>query len=590
MDAAENSNSVAAPTFAPNVRSSLIAVIGAVAIIALWVATQLAGLGREPFHTHGEAREALVVQQMILHGGSSWILPKRDGPTDTQEEPSKPPLFHWMGALIARWRGHLDEWSIRLPSAALSLGGALITYAAGVALWGPPAGFIGAVTMLTSFEWQRAATAARVDMTLTFGLCVALLAYLFFLRSGRTWWLVPFYAGLAFGSLAKGPVGVALPAAQVAVMCALTRDLSAPRRMQLVRGLIVVAVVVGAWYVLALFEGGVAFFTKQILNENLYRFAEASEYEGGHRHGALYLLGGLAAGWLPWTLFLPGPIVSLWQRRRELNASDPCVYLVSWLIIVFVFYAAAVSKRSVYLLSLYPALGLLTGWWWATRLTADDASEPRWLRAVLRPLVQLVAALVALLLIAAALEVAHLGVLSAIASRLTLDVEAQVNAAWISAALRRHALPSLALLGAGAAGLWWLSRVLQRPRWAAAFVATLVALCASETLVRQIVMTEIADRETYRDVMSATRQVIGADATLSFYRAFEYGAVFYWGDHIAVYSGDLSTDAPRYLLMTPDEWGRVSAAQPERFERLRLPNVDETLNPRRFVLVKKRDA
>ncbi|HUI26356.1 MAG TPA: glycosyltransferase family 39 protein [Candidatus Kryptonia bacterium] len=588
MTTAENAQVAAVAARRSGTRPLLLALAGALAVSALWAATQLWGLGKEPFHTHGEAREALVVWQ-ITHGGG-WILPLRDGPTGV-EVPSKPPLFHWMGALTALAHGRTDEWSIRLPSVALSLAGALTTYAAGVGLWGPPAGFVAAVATLTSFEWQRAATGARVDMTLTFGLAAALLAYLFFLRSGRTGWLIPFYAGMAFGSLAKGPVGVALPAAQVAVMCTLQRDVSPLRRMQLRRGLITVAIVVGAWYVLALLTGGVAFFAKQILNENIYRFAEAAEYEGGHRHGALYLLGGLAAGWLPWTLFLPGTLGALWQRRRELSTSDPRVYLLSWIAIVFTFYAIAVSKRSVYLLSLYPALGLLTGWWWATCLTPDDgATEPRWLRAALRPVAQLAAVLLALLLAAVAVEVAHIGVVNAIASRLKLDAEAQLNVAWVTAGLRRNAVASMVLLGGGSAALWWLASTLRRPRWRAAFAATLIAFCAVETLIRQIVMPEIAAHETYRDIMPAVREVVGDQAALSFYRAFEYEAVFYWGDHIAVYSGDLSIDAPRYLLISSEEWQRATVAQREHFERIALPNVDEASNPRRLFLVKKRDG
>ena len=582
---------VSAPS---RVRQPGLALAGALVLGAIWVVTQLWGLEKEPFHTHGEAREALVVQQMT-HGGG-WILPKRDGPSGI-EVPSKPPLFHWMGALIALRHGCTDEWSIRLPSAVLSLAGALTIYAAGVALWGSPAGLIGATATLTSFEWQRAATGARVDMTLTFGLLVAFLAYCFFLRTKRSVWLLPFYAGMAFGSLAKGPVGVALPALQVAVMCALQRDLSALRRMRLVRGLIAVAAIVGAWYVLALLTDGVTFFLKQVLNENIYRFAEAAEYEGGHRHGAAYLLGTLAAGWLPWTLFFPGVIVALWRQRRELNASDPRVYLLSWVVIVFAFYAIAVSKRSVYLLGLYPALGMLTGWWWSTRLqdsseshASDPASEPRWLRAVLQPIVAGALAVVVLLLVMVLLDLARLDVVKVIAARLKLDPAVQLNVGWVTAGLHRQAALSIALLGTGAAGLWWLARSLGKARWTNAFAATLLAYAAIVALMRQIVMPEIAARETYRDIMPAIREVIGPQAGLFFYRAFEYGAVFYRGDPIAVYSGDLSVDAPRYLLMSRDEWDRASAVQRERFERVTLPAVDEDANPKRLILVKRRDG
>ncbi|HVN87322.1 MAG TPA: glycosyltransferase family 39 protein [Candidatus Binatia bacterium] len=569
-------------------RRGLFTVVGPIVLILLWMTLQLWGLGREPFHTHGEAREALVVQQMTHHGG--WILPLRDGPTGV-EVPSKPPLFHWMGALISLRHRATDEWSIRLPSAGLSLAGDLVVYAAGTALWGPTAGFIGATTVLTSFEWNRAATAARVDMTLTFGLLIAFLALLFFMRSGSSRWLVPFYAGMAFAALAKGPIGVVLPGAQLVIMCALERDLATVRRMRLVRGLIAVAVVVGAWYVLALLTGGVAFFAKQILNENIYRFAEANEYEGGHRHGALYLLGGLAAGWLPWTLFVPGVIVALWQRRRELAATDPRVYLLSWIVVVFGFYAVAVSKRSVYLLGLYPALGLLVGWWWSTLIEHQDGGDPRWLRATLRPIAVLAAAVTALLLLVVIVEIARPGAAEALITRVKgTPPDVLLNARWVAAGLRRFGTVSVILLAAGSAALWSLSRTLGAGRWTGAFGSTLVAFAAIGSVVKQIVMPEIARRETYRDSMPAIRRVVGESVGLFFYRAFDYGAVFYWGDHIVVYSGDLSIDAPRYLLVPRNEWNAVEAAQGERFESVTVPGLDTDDDPRRLLLVKRRDG
>jgi len=53
-------------------------------------------LGRAPFFDKQEPREALVVWE-INHSGS-WILPLRNG----NEIPSKPPLYHWLAALVSQ--------------------------------------------------------------------------------------------------------------------------------------------------------------------------------------------------------------------------------------------------------------------------------------------------------------------------------------------------------------------------------------------------------------------------------------------------------------------------------------------------------
>src|SRR5262245_45295011 len=57
-----------------------------------------------PFYDKQEGREALVVWE-IIHSGN-WILPLRNG----VEIPSKPPLYHWLVALIAKSTHQLDEF------------------------------------------------------------------------------------------------------------------------------------------------------------------------------------------------------------------------------------------------------------------------------------------------------------------------------------------------------------------------------------------------------------------------------------------------------------------------------------------------
>ncbi len=571
-------------------RSTVATVVGAAVLVVLWGTLQLWGLGRMPFHTHGEAREALVVWE-ITHQGE-WVLPLRDGPTGA-EVPSKPPLFHWMGALISLAQGRTDEWSIRLPSALLSLGGVLATYGAGVALWGTVAGLTGATIVMTSFEWQRAATGARVDMTLTFGLLVAFFSYLFFVRSGGRRWLVPFYGGMAFAVLAKGPVGVALPGLLIVVLCALQRDASPLWRLRLVRGLIAVAVIAGLWYVLALIEGGFAFFGKQVLNENVYRMFSSSEYEGGHRHGVIYLFLTLLAGFLPWTLFVPGPVIALWRERRRLSADDPRVYMLLWMAVVFGLYALAVSKRSVYLLALYPALGLLVGWWWAGKWNATEtrsADEPRWWLIVLRVVALGAAGIVTVLLLATVIERAGLPLVEWVGR--FFSPEASLYTDWVAEALRHHALASVALFAAAVAALWWVAQALRAAgpgRWRGVLVGVVATLGVADVFAQQILLPQIGVHRTYRDLMPAVRRVAGGE-TVAFYRTFDYVAAYYWGGRINNYQGDLDAAAPPYLLMTRQQWEQLSAAERAPFALVPLPAGEETMGNDRLILVHKRVA
>ncbi|MDX2169822.1 MAG: glycosyltransferase family 39 protein, partial [Deltaproteobacteria bacterium] len=119
----------------------------ALALIAVGAAAallQFTGLGWTPFHTRGEPREAVVVQDLVARG--DWILPRRNA----TQLPRKPPLFYWLAGAAAQVRGAVDEASVRLPSALLSAAAALLlTLAVSLSLT-PRAGALAGLMLLTS--------------------------------------------------------------------------------------------------------------------------------------------------------------------------------------------------------------------------------------------------------------------------------------------------------------------------------------------------------------------------------------------------------------------------------------------------------
>jgi 4-amino-4-deoxy-L-arabinose transferase-like glycosyltransferase len=521
----------------------------ALAVVAAWVVLSLWGLGAAPFHTKGEPREALVVWEMTH--GSSLVLPLRNG----TELPSKPPLLHWLGALTATVRGELDEWSVRFPSALASLLGSLLVLVAGSMLWSVRAGLVAALVLLTSFEWSRAATTGRVDMVLTLGLELAFVSLLLFLRRRNPRWLVPLYLGISLSILGKGPVGAVLPGLLAIVVCLLSRDVTPLQQMRLLRGTIAVAVLGGSWYALAWREGGYDFFYKQVLDENVFRFLGSDKLSGGHRHPAwrLYLL--LLVGLLPWTLFVPPIAARLWRDRRSFSAQDGVGFLLLWIVVVVGFFSIPASKRSVYLLALYPAAALIVGWWVDT--TMNGSANERWLRRVLAPAAPLAAAFGVVLVIATAGFAVGVPIDAWLAA--VLKPRDALVLSHVATALRANAtvaLCSAVVLALAAVLLLWITR---RPRPLAAFVCLFTIAAAANVFTRQAVLPAVAEAKTPRDLMRAARAHVPPDHTLFFHATFDYGAVFYWDGHIPRHEGRWPLDAPPYLLVRRSFWDRERA-------------------------------
>src|SRR6266852_2821194 len=91
-------------------------------LLVTGIVLYLVNLGAYPLYTKGEPREAVTVFD-IVHGGGA-ILPMRAG----VEIPSKPLLMHWLAALVSLAAGSVNEWTVRLPSALISIAGMVLCY------------------------------------------------------------------------------------------------------------------------------------------------------------------------------------------------------------------------------------------------------------------------------------------------------------------------------------------------------------------------------------------------------------------------------------------------------------------------------
>ena len=520
-------------------------------ILVLCSLLYLWGLGTVPFYTKGEPREATVVWE-IYHSGE-WILPLRNG----HIIPSKPPLFHWLGALLALGWGDLTELTIRLPSAVLAMIGVLLTYRTGVSLWGTEAGLIAALILATSFEWVRAATTARVDMTLTVCMVMAFLFFQFLYRRGAVSRLesLLFFLLLGLATLAKGPIGALLPGLTVVLFLVLRRDLAFLKQLSLVPGGVLLIVTAGSWYGLALWQGGEEFFRTQIMKENVMRFFASNAVGAGHEHPFYYFIPNLLLGMAPWSFFFPALAVFLYQRRATLHA-DGLLYPLVWAATVFLFYSAASGKRTVYILPLYPALALLLGVWWQ-ELRRGTIQLPGALSRLLQGggYVGLCTIILAMGIIVGQL-LGHdpLGLI-----RPWLHPKDQSNLPFFSNVATHHPWAFLLWFGVVGPCALVLLRGVRRQEWGWLF-ASLVAFTGSTfLLVNSVFQPIVAQARTFKPFMARVTQKT-YETPLFFYKAFDNGALYYADRHIPQYeSTHIPPEQSFFLLTWEDEWRKIAA-------------------------------
>jgi Dolichyl-phosphate-mannose-protein mannosyltransferase len=486
-----------------------------------------ANLGRLPFYDKAEPREALVVRDIVTNG--NWIFPLRMG----QQIPSKPPLFHWTGAVCSIVWGRLTETTVRFPSALFASLGVLLIYCLGRQLYDSLTGLFAGLILATFHIYQTAGIEARVDMTLTFWLTLSLVLfygiYSEFLRSPL--WTYAFFLAAGAGVLAKGPVSLVLCALTMALFLAFKKRWDLLRKFALHPGIILAALVFSLWYGSALWIGGQKFFGIQFIKENFARFFMHGEAGTGHQKPVYYFISYLFTLGLPWTLLLPFGLVDYFQRKRF--KEDGALFLGIWVAVVFIFFSLSAGKRPPYILPLYPPLALvmalgIQGW-------KAHPGSPKGIRVV-----AWCAALMGLIILVTALSSAlpqgPFSLFHLVETRLKAEDLQQFQAVRNALNATGWVFPGVLL---GAALLWFLiARSLWRYQWTL-FVAQLAGIAAlSFFVVQALFMPLVASQQSYKAFVETARQAYGIRGTLYVYpKGIDYASiVFYGGKQLKVLS------------------------------------------------------
>ena len=331
---------------------------GFIILAALVILTFIPYLGEALFSTKGEPREAIVAVGMLDSG--NWILPVSNGDII----PYKPPMLAWCIAALSLFVGHVTEFTSRLPSAL-----ALII----MVLWGfrfyarrtsAMQTLLAGVITFTAFEVFRAGYACRVDMLLTMFMVGALYSLYVYWENGLKG--VPWTAVLMMSGacLTKGPVGVFLPCLCAGVFMLFQKVRWTEAVWKLVLCGVLSLVIPAVWYALAYMQGGQRFLDLA-LEENVGRMTGSMSYES-HENPFWYNFITVISGYAPYTLLiilalipwskinaLVPPRVKSWYREFRTMAPVEQFSLLC-IVIIFVFYCIPKSKRSVYLLPIYP--------------------------------------------------------------------------------------------------------------------------------------------------------------------------------------------------------------------------------------------
>ncbi len=331
------------------------------------------GLGARDFWAPVEPRYAEIARVMFAKG--EWIVPTVNGDLYTD----KPILYFWLVLLAANLAGAVNEWTVRLPVALGGIGFVLATYYLGRGFFTARIGFLAAAMLATSVRVIWEARWAHIDILFCFFFVLSVYyAARAFLGKGRPNEILLAYLFMGLATLAKGLIGVVLPALLLIGFMVARRDWRMISAAKPHLGIPIFLVVVTPWLYLVNSATEGKWLTDFIYVHHFQRYTAGV----GHRQPFYYYFTTLPVDFLPWTIFVI-PAFFSYRPYRSLLSDPAKLFSVLWFSVVFLFFTASDTKRDLYLMPLLPTVALFAAHY------IDDLAAGRLAQGVLYRFVSL---------------------------------------------------------------------------------------------------------------------------------------------------------------------------------------------------------
>ena len=317
----------------------------------------LSGIGSYGLLAKDEPRYMHCAIEMIQN--NNFIVPQ----FNYEDRFDKPPFFYWMIAASYKLFG-INHFLGRLPSALSAILLVLFTWYTGTKILGKTAGFLSAIILSSSVEYIMLGRRGATDIALCLFFSGALYSmYLgYFVKDWKIkiFWTIlsGFFAGLAL--LTKGPVAILFQFGILTIFLIFRRQFDI-RHLKVYFIILFFALLVSLpWYIAVHHATGGAFTKTFFFTHNFERFTSVV---GEHPGPIWFYFPVVFLGFMPWTLFFLSAVYPVTKHIYKKNFNKFILFCLIWFSLVFLFFTFCKTKMLTYILLLYPAISLITGWW-----------------------------------------------------------------------------------------------------------------------------------------------------------------------------------------------------------------------------------
>ena len=332
------------------------------------------------------AQYASMAREMIERGNFLQVFDRGNDYLD------KPPFIFWITALCYSVFG-MSEFAFKFPAILFALLGIFSIYRFTRIWYTERTAVLAAIILATTQGYYHFTNDVRTDVYLTNAVIASIWLFSEQIRTNKGYYWIPAFVFVGIGMLAKGPLGIVVPALALGTHILLKADWKNLFRWQWLAGLAIIAMVLSPM-LLGLYEqfdaqpnkivngrnavSGIRFFFWEqsfgrITGENVWK----------NDTGPFFFVHSFAWSFLPWTLGVIGAIAFLFRdlirNKIELFKQQP--EWISWAGFIFPFIALSAShyKLPHYIYVVFPMASVLAAHFFASVELKNSPFNMRWI-------------------------------------------------------------------------------------------------------------------------------------------------------------------------------------------------------------------
>jgi len=164
----------------------------------------------------------------------------------------------------------------------------------------------------------------------------------------------------ALGVLAKGLLGIVVPAGIIFFHILLTKRFFIFKDLKFYLGILLFIIIASPWFIYMAYKHGLSYLQFFFLGNHIELYLKGAY---SLPRPIWYYIPNIAGGFAPWSCFFLFILSFLYYSiKNKIKIIDKGLFILIWVLYIFLFFSLSKGKQEEYVLQIYPGLSILLIW------------------------------------------------------------------------------------------------------------------------------------------------------------------------------------------------------------------------------------